>query len=122
VQELRRFARFLGVGVVNTIFGYTVFALLYMSTGLHRLAIVIATILGILFNYFTIGRAVFDYRGKGVLGRFVLGYAVVCFINIVAVDALARFGWDPLWGQAFMLPIAAVLAYAINALLVFRTA
>ena len=62
----RRFIRFLLVGGVKTLFGYGVFfSLIYI--GLHySLAALLGTILGILFNFQTVGRLVFDGYHHGL--------------------------------------------------------
>src|SRR5215204_2319312 len=79
-ETARQFLGFLAVGILNTAFGYGVFAALYFIGVSHRIAIVIATGAGIGFNYFTTGRLVFTGFGVWTFVRFVLTYAVVCVI------------------------------------------
>ena len=55
-----QFFRFLFTGFLNTIFGYSVFSFLIFFSLNYQLAIVIATILGILFNYQSLKRLVFN--------------------------------------------------------------
>ena len=54
-----RFVRFLLIGVVNTIFGYSIFAAMFLATGQPELSIIVATAIGVLFNFMSTGRVVF---------------------------------------------------------------
>ncbi|NCQ92050.1 MAG: hypothetical protein GPI94_15420 [Microcystis aeruginosa LG13-03] len=54
-----RFVRFLLVGVLNTIFGYSLFAVLILIGLNYKYAVLIGTIQGVLFNFQTTGRLVF---------------------------------------------------------------
>lgn len=115
-----RLVRFLLVGALNTAFGYGLFAAIFLATGSHRFAIVLATILGILFNFFTTGRVVFGNRSARALIPFVLSYAVTMAVNLGLMEFLVRFSLHPLLAQAMSLPAIVVTAYWINARIVFR--
>lgn len=117
-----KFIGFVLVGIVNTAFGYGMFAALYAVTGLHRLAIVLATIAGVVFNFFTTGRLVFRNTALRRLVPFALGYCVVLVVNIVLVDAANSIGISPFLGQALSLPVTVCLAFVINDRLVFERA
>ena len=54
-----KFVRFLLVGVLNTLFGYFSFATLIIIGLDYKLAALLATIIGVLFNFQTTGRLVF---------------------------------------------------------------
>jgi putative flippase GtrA len=114
-----QFLRFLVVGAVNTLFGYTMFALIYLATGMHNVAVVGATALGIVFNFFTTGRIVFGNRSWRAFLPFVAAYGVALGLNLVALNLLLLAGVPPLLGQAISLPIVVVSAYLLNAHLVF---
>ena len=53
-----KFARFLLVGVLNTIFGYFLYGTLILIGLDYKYAVLLATILGDLFNFQTTGRLV----------------------------------------------------------------
>lgn len=118
--ELKRFLRFVAVGVLNTAFGYGVFALAWWLTRNQDLSVVVATMVGVVFNYFTTARLVFASRGFGALLPFIAGYAVVMLVNIALLRVLTGLGLHALAGQLICLPVSVVLAYAINAFVVFR--
>lgn len=114
-----RFLRFLAVGVGNTAFGYAIFAASYLILDSYRTAIVIATAIGVLFNYVTTGLIVFANRGIRALGPFIVGYAAVCGANILLVDGLVAVGPKPLLAQLIALPFIAVLSFIINDRIIF---
>jgi putative flippase GtrA len=118
--QAEKFFKFVLVGIVNTAFGYSVFAAVYLLADSYRIAIVLATVLGIIFNYFTTGRLVFANRGAWPFVPFVVGYVVTCVVNILIVDGLVVIGLEPLLGQAIALPFVAILSYVINDRTVFR--
>jgi putative flippase GtrA len=122
VPNYEKLIGFVLVGILNTAFGYGVFAALYAVTGWHRVAIVLATVIGVVFNFFTTGRLVFRNAAMGRLVPFALGYGVVLVVNIVLVDAANSVGISPFLGQALALPVTVCLAFVINDRLVFERA
>lgn len=115
-----RFGRFLVVGAGNTLFGYSVFAILFLLTRQHQLAIVVATIVGAVFNFFTTGRLVFKNRDAWAIVPFLTGYGVALGCNVLLLEGLVRLGVDALLAQAVSLPLVVITSYLINARLVFR--
>ena len=87
-----KFTQFVLVGTLDTVFGYLVFAGLYLLNGEYSLAIVLATIAGTVFNFLSPGQLVFAYRGLSLFPLFGLGDSAVCLTNILLVGALARVG------------------------------
>lgn len=59
--------KFLGVGIVNTIVEYAIYAVLIIFGLPYLAALFIATVMGVIFNYFSIGRLVFKSRGGELL-------------------------------------------------------
>ncbi|MBC7578496.1 MAG: GtrA family protein [Tardiphaga sp.] len=112
--------RFIAIGIVNTIFGYAVFTGLYLVSGNHRLSIIGATIVGVIFNFFTTGRIVFGSSDNRLILRFVAGYAISLGVNLVLLEVLVRLGVNALIAQLISLPPVVVLTYFVNARLVFR--
>jgi putative flippase GtrA len=117
-----QFVRFLLVGGLNTLFGYGLFAGLYIFSHQRQGSLVVATVIGAVFNFFTTGRLVFANRGYRMLIPFVLGYAVVLGANMVLLEVLARLGAPTLIAQAIALPAMVVLSYLINRYAVFADA
>jgi putative flippase GtrA len=118
----RQFVKFLAVGVLNTLFGYGIFSLLVLLGVEPGLGLFIATILGVLFNFFTTGRLVFASREMRRLPYFVTVYSLTFLINLWCLRFLTSAGLSPLLAQAILLPVMTILNFTLNKLLVFRTA
>ena len=95
-RRLPSFARFVVVGGVNTLFGYGAYAL-FLWLGFHfASAALLGTLAGIVFNFFTTGRFVFDgSHDFRRLPRFVGTYVVIYLINVGSIAALVRLGLSP---------------------------
>lgn len=114
--------RFLLVGVLNAAFGYGCFAgFLYL--GLHySAALLLATVLGVAFNFKSTGALVFGSKNNKLIFRFVTGYGVVYGTNVVGIAALKLLGVDPyLAGMALIVPMA-LFSFFINNRFVFNYA
>ncbi|RXG85486.1 GtrA family protein [Bradyrhizobium zhanjiangense] len=107
------------VGIVNTAFGYALFALFYLLLGSHQFAITLATACGVVFNFHSTGRLVFRSRRLSAFLPFVAGYGTVWLANILLLDELLALAISPLAGQLLALPLLAQLSYVINRYLVF---
>lgn len=117
---LWRFVVYLAVGVMNTVFGYVCFVV-FLRLHLHySLAALFSTILGVLFNFRTVGWIVFRNRDNRLLLRFIGVYAVVYGLNVLGLRLLSNLGVDPYWGGAALLLPAAMLSYFLLKRFVFR--
>jgi putative flippase GtrA len=106
-RNLRLFARFGLVGLLNAGFGYAVFALLIREGIWPGVALIAAAVAGTIFNFQTSRRLVFRSRGDAM--RFVGVYAVVLVVNWSALFALRLYDLPDLESQALLtLPIAAL--------------
>jgi putative flippase GtrA len=119
-RKYRRFVKFVLVGGLNTLFGYSVFAGLYLVGVPPHVAIVLATFIGVSFNFFSTGRLVFENSSWRKLLPFWFGYGVALGINLGMADLLIRAGLNPLLVQCLCLPVVVVVAYVINSRVVFR--
>ena len=117
----RRFARFLIVGGINTLFGYGVFVLL-IYIGLHySLAALLGTILGILFNFQTVGRWVFNGYRRHLFFKFIAVYGVTYLFNIAGLYFFNATGVSNyLAGAILILPVA-FIAFFLNKTFVFSS-
>lgn len=109
--ELRRFVVFLAVGVLNTVFGYAVFAGLVALGTPPQLALVLSFAMGVIWNYATHAKLVFATEGLARLPAYVAVYLALYGLNAGSLAALMAMGLPPLIAQALFLPVAAVLAY-----------
>lgn len=115
----KQFIRFLLVGGLNTLFGYSLFALLIWVGLAYPIAIGLATAGGIAINFQTTGRLVFGSAPLQRSGRFVAVYAVVYVINVVAVSLLLQLGLNVYVANALVILPLALLTYVLQRTFVF---
>lgn len=115
-----QFLKFLVVGGINTIFGYSVFALL-IYVGLHyALASLLSTVLGVLFNFKTTGTLVFRNKDNSLIFRFFGVYGVVYVCNVLLLKFLGGSGLNMYWAGALVIAPLALLSFVLNKLFVFE--
>ena len=115
-----RFVKFLFVGALNTLFGYGVFAL-FTLFGLHyALATLLATILGILFNFKTTGCIVFKNGDNRLIIKFVLVYSFTYFLTVFTLSLFDKFQLHNMYiNYAILLPLNAIISYVLMKKIVF---
>lgn len=103
------FFRFLVTGGINTVFGYSVYSLLTFI-GLHyTLVVLLGQISGILFNFNTTGRIVFNNTNPRLLYRFAVVYLVMYILNVFFLGLLVRINFNMYFsGAILILPMALV--------------
>jgi putative flippase GtrA len=95
------------------------FASFVLLTFPATVALLLATIMGVVFNYFTAKHLVFTQLGRPRFGRFVLVAVIVYILNAAALVALGRSALPTYWIQAFLLPAFVALTYLLNKSFVF---
>jgi putative flippase GtrA len=114
------FFRFLLVGALNSLFGYGCFALL-LYLGVHyAMALFLATVIGVLFNFKTTGYLVFKSKDNRLILRFATTYAIVYAVNVTTLKVLSLVGVDMYLGGALLLLPMAILAFFLNKAFVFN--
>lgn len=98
--------KFLGVGIVNTIVGYLIYAILVLLNVPYLVSLSIATVAGVTFNYFSIGRLVFKSRSSSAtLFKFLTAYGMVYLLNAFMLNmAIKNFQINPYIAQALCVP------------------
>lgn len=120
-EEQRRIIRFLFVGILNTAFGYAVFVLLVVAGLSSAFALLLTTVIGVCFNFFTTGQVVFQNRQFRVLPRFVGAYAFTYVFNLGLLKSFESLGPGPILAQALSLPPTVLLSFVILKTFVFRS-
>ena len=113
--RIKLLARFIGVGLLNTVVGYAIYGVLILLNIPYLVALLMATIMGVIFNYFSIGRLVFKSRsGLFVFAKFITAYSIVYGINATALDVLIKqFQFNPYLGQALCVPLSVVISWLL---------
>jgi putative flippase GtrA len=115
-----KFAKFVAVGIVNTVFGYSVYAL-FIFLGMHyALAVLFGTVLGVLFNFKTTGRLVFKVNDNRLLIRFVGVYIVTYLINVAALKIFNYYGFNMYTAGLLLIVPVAVISFVLQSRFVFR--
>ncbi len=114
-----KFGTFLLVGLLNTLFGYLIFALLVFLKLHYALAVFLATCMGVAFNFKTTGMLVFGSRNNLLIGRFVAVYAFLFVANIVLLKIMLVLGLSPYAGGAAVIFPLAIAGYFLNSKFVF---
>jgi len=113
--------RFIAVGIVNTVFGYSTYALLIFFGLTYFYAVLFATILGVLFNFKTTGKIVFKNHDHSLIFRFVAVYVIIYLLNIFFLWLFQYLGLRNMYinGLLLLVPLAAV-SFVLNKFFVFR--
>lgn len=115
-----RFYLFILVGILNTVFGYSIFVLL-IFLGLHyTLAAFLATCIGVLFNFKTTGKIVFKNSNSRLIFRFVLVYVVQYCVSISLIKICLLFGLNTYVAGAVSTFFCAILSYLLSKNFVFE--
>lgn len=120
VRASQQVIRFIVVSGLNTFFGYSLYAFfIFMGMG-YPLALLFATLLGVLFNFKTTGKFVFNNTNNQAFFKFVLVYGFIYFFQTVVIR-LMQFEISNLYIAGFLTMIpAAMIAFILNKLIVFR--
>lgn len=99
------------VGVLNTVFGYLVYAALVLLGVLPGLALALAYVIGVAWNYMTHAKLVFKARaGKGLLGYIGI-YVLIYLGNAVLLQMALSAGLSPLLAQAGLAVLFAGISF-----------
>ena len=116
----KRFILFLFVGLVNTSFGYGLFALLIYLKVHYSLACLISTFMGILFNFKTTGVIVFKNNNNLLIFRYFLAYGITFLLGLLFLYITNYFKISNyIAGAVWLLP-GGIISYFLMKSIVFR--
>lgn len=117
-----RVARFLLAGIMNTVFGLTVYAAVDLAGAPVWVALAIGMAAGVAFSFVTMGAYAFRDLSLQRLPRFVLCYGANYLVNLGALDLLHPLVADAIVRQVLLTPPMAVFSYLCLSRFVFRRA
>ena len=119
IGSIERLWRYYQAGIVNTAFGYGMYAL-FVALGVNMyLAQIAAHVLGVAFNYFTYSRHAFHDSQASKL-RFILSYAVNYLFGLAALYVAAQFVASPYLAGFIAIVVVSLINYFILRHWVFR--
>lgn len=119
-MNLFQFARFLVVGAINTLVGFTIYTCLVLAGVAPLPALVLSNAAGVAFNFFSIGGYVFRSRVLARFPRFVACYLFTLGVNMALLHWLLRWVTNPIAAQALVTAPMAVFSYLLMSNLVFN--
>jgi putative flippase GtrA len=94
IGSLTRLWRYYQAGILNTLFGYGIYALLIKAGLWMYAAQLVAQVLGVAFNYFSYSRHVFHDSQASKL-RFVMSYGLNYLLALASLAAAAQLIHSP---------------------------
>ncbi|MBP1751451.1 MAG: polysaccharide biosynthesis protein, GtrA family [Geobacteraceae bacterium] len=106
--------------MLNTLFGYSLFAL-FIFLGMHySLSVLLSTVIGIIFNFKTIGLLVFKNKNNSLLIKFVTVYVITYCLNVGLLHIFKENNFNMyLAGFLLLFPIA-LISFLLHNSFVFR--
>ena len=107
--------RFIIAGAFNTLFGYSVYAVLVYFNFPYAIALLVSTISGVIFNYYSLGKMVFDNNGGWfVFRKFLASYIFIYIANAILLSLLTRnLISNPYLAQAAYTPVGVCLSWLL---------
>jgi putative flippase GtrA len=112
--------RFLVVGGLNTVFGYTIYSVFILLHLHYVLAALLGQICGILFNFKTTGTIVFKNKDNRLIFRFFAVYLVTYLITIGLLKIFDNYNIGSLVAGAIIILPIAFLSFFLNKKFVFN--
>lgn len=113
------FLRFLVAGGVNTLFGFAAYSAAIVAKAPVWLALLMGSIAGIVFNFFTTGGYVFRQLSAAKFPRFVLCYLIVYATNLGLIHLLSEWSDRVILLQLLLTIPLSLLSYFLMARFVF---
>jgi putative flippase GtrA len=106
--------RFGLAGALNTVFGFAIYsAMVLLGVGVP-LSLLVATVVGVFFNFLTFGGIAFRRLDARRLPRFLVAYGFIYVFNLALLEGLRRAtGLGPIVAQLACLVVVAPTAYLL---------
>jgi len=113
--------KFVIVGMINTIFYYILYSLFIYMNFEYYLAVIFATILGVLFSFKTFSKLVFNNTDNTLILKFLLVYGFNIMLNIFIIKTYVYFYNDNLYIAGLIATtLVAINSFILNKFYVFR--
>jgi len=118
----KQICRYLFTGVINTVFGYSVYSgLVFLGLG-YSFSLLIATVTGVVFNYYTFGKVVFNTsHDTSRLFKFIFCYVITYCLNLLMLSFLISFMELDLYiSQALCIPPSFIINWFLFKFWVYK--
>ena len=116
------FIRFVLVGCLNTAFGFGIYCLMIWLGLSYWWATLVSNVLGVLFNFKTIGILVFKNPDNKLFWRFVSCYVLAYGLNVSIIFLFKHFaGLNDYWSGLIATVFVALFSFFYQKLFVFKT-
>ncbi len=119
ISKAKLFGGFMAVSGINTLFGYTAYAV-FLQIGLTPLiAVMCSTLAGVTFNFSTLGK-LFGSHAREPLIRYILAYVSILGCNLLLLNYLITAGIAALFAQGIAVLLLAPVSFTIMRRFVFE--
>lgn len=116
-----QFIRFVFVGVLNTIFGFSIYCLMLFIGVPYWWATLISQILGVMFNFKTTGVLVFKNHNNRLFFRFAICYVLAYFLNVGIIALFTHYSTINQYISGFIATLfVALFSFIFQKFIVFR--
>lgn len=115
-----QFVKFIFVGVINTGFSYSVYALLLFMNIEYKLANLGSLILSVIFSFNTQGKLVFNNTNNKLFISFSFCWLLIYLFNIFIIGKLIYFGFNAYQSGVIALIPVTLFSYFIQKLIFLR--
>lgn len=115
-----RFLKFLAVGGINTLFGFITYSALALSDLSTFIVLLISTLIGISFNFFTTGGLVFRDLSFHRIPRFIIVAIVIFLSNLELIECLSPFYVGRIEAMAIIIVPMTILNYFLLVWFVYK--
>lgn len=114
-----RIIRYVFVGGMNTVFGFTVYTVLAFTSLSTWIILIIANIAAISFNFATTGGIVFRDLQLRRAPRFLAIYGIIFLTYLTLIQWLSPMVGGRIWAMAIIVVPVAALNYVLQSAFVF---
>ena len=115
------FLKYLKIGTLNTLFGFTLFSLLSFSKIDTWLVLFLSQVGGILFNFCTFGSFVFNSLDINKLPKFILSNLIIYIMFLGSLYILEGFVSNRIFALSIAVIPITIINFFILSKLIFNT-
>lgn len=116
----KQILKFLLIGILNTIVYYALYSLFIYLEFDYKLAVLFATLSGVLFSFKTFGKFVFNNSDKNLIYKFLFSYSILYLFSIIFINIFEQIFFNYYISGFFATLCCAVLSFILNKWYVFR--